>query len=390
MNSLVPPESAAVDLENISLSRKEDWKLWVYAPPLTPPPRLTCRQIAALGPEAIFRYNEARRVWHANLGPIETPQLKLLHRRLKVIVGSNRQFGDKPKDAIAVDAYPGLGKTTAVLAFAKEFHQQQIALRGPMTPDGNERWPVCRVGLTGNTGMLDFNKAMLEFYGHPGTSKGSAAHFARRALDCVLSCQTRLLVVDDLHFLRFRETNGVEISNHFKYIANEFPVTLLFVGVGLARRGLFSEGGTDEDSVMAQLGRRTKRLGLAPFTIDTDERRFEWRQLLLNIEQQLILANVYPGMIADDLSDYLFARSTGHIGSLMSVVRGGCELAALTGAERFTAQLLDEVDMDDSADRARAELDAAISSGRLTTKLGTRRGKRGGTSRPTASRRSKS
>ena len=29
--------------------------------------------------------------------------------------------------------------------------------------------------------------------------------------------------VDDLHFLQWRNSSGIAISNHFKYIANEFP-----------------------------------------------------------------------------------------------------------------------------------------------------------------------
>jgi hypothetical protein len=153
-----------------------------------------------------------------------------LHEDLWDIVDSNAQDGDKAKGAVAIDAFPGLGKTTAVLAFAKEFHLREIKADGPRTLDGHERWPVCRVGLTGNTGMRDFNRAMLEFFAHPGTTRGTAAEFARRALDCVLSCHVKLLVVDDLHFLRWRAKSGVEVSNHFKYIANEFPVTLLFVG----------------------------------------------------------------------------------------------------------------------------------------------------------------
>jgi hypothetical protein len=38
--------------------------------------------------------------------------------------------------------------------------------------------------------------------------------------------------VDDLHFLRWRAKPAVEV-NQFKYIANDFPVTLLYVGVDL-------------------------------------------------------------------------------------------------------------------------------------------------------------
>jgi hypothetical protein len=256
-------------LDNLTLARKEGWRRMVQAPPRAAPEPLSGKQMRALEPAALAAYNRQRREWHANLGPIRTPQLAALHEALWDIVDSNLHDGDKAKGAVAVDAFPGLGKTTAVLAFAKQFHVREIAEHGEDTDEGHERWPVCRVGLTGNTGLKDFNRAMLEFFGHPGALRGTSAQFAHRALDCMLSCQVRLLVVDDLHFLRWNHKTGVEVSNHFKYIANEFPVTLLFVGVGLEAHGLFSEGESYADAVLAQTGRRTTAMGMDPFTITT-------------------------------------------------------------------------------------------------------------------------
>jgi hypothetical protein len=312
-------------------------------------------------------------VWHANLGPLKTPQLVELHEDMWDIVDSNAQDGDKVKGAIAVDAFPGLGKTTAVLAFAKEFHLREIAENGQSTPDGHERLPVCRVGLTGNTGMKDFNRAMLEFYGHSGRHRGTTAQMAHRALDCVQSCHTRLLVIDDLHFLQWGRTNGIEVSNHFKYIANEFPVTLLMVGVGLAAKGLFSEGDSFVDAPLAQTGRRTTPLDMQPFRIDTDQHRQQWRQLLLAIEQRLVLAEKFSGMLANELSDYLFARSTGHIGSLMTLINRGCQRAVRTGVERLDQELMDRVKNDAAAEKARRELELALESRKATTRIGKRR-----------------
>jgi len=299
------------DLSNLTPSRKEDFLLFAETPPRVQPEQLTLRQVKALSEEA--RADRARRlrVWHANLGPFETPQLTDLHEDMWDIIDSNAQDGDKVKGAIAVDAFPGLGKTTAVMAFAKKYHLREIAEKGRFTPDGHERLPVCRVGLTGNTSMKDFNRAMLEFYGHSGRHRGTTAQMAHRALDCVQSCHCRLLIIDDLHFLRWGRTNGIEVSNHFKYIANEFPVTLLMVGVGLAAKGLFSEGDSYDDAPLAQTGRRTTQLDMQPFRIDTDQHRRGWWQLLLATERKLVLADKFPGMLAEELSDYLFARSTG-------------------------------------------------------------------------------
>lgn len=44
--------------------------------------------------------------------------------------------------------------------------------------------------------MKDFNRAMLEFFGHPGRTTGTTAQFAQRALglralDCVMSGSCR-------------------------------------------------------------------------------------------------------------------------------------------------------------------------------------------------------
>jgi len=231
--------SGADNLDNLTLSRKEGWFSFVDAPAAQAPELLDRKTMSALSEQARADYDMRRRHWHANLGPIRTPQLASLHEDMWDIIDSNLQTGDKPKSAIALDAFPGLGKTTVGLTFARDFQRRTITEDGPRTSAGHQRIPVCRVGLTGNTGMLEFNRAMLAFYGHPGNSRGSAAQFAHRALDCMLACETRLLIVDDLHFLRWRNTQGVEISNHFKYIANEFPVTLLFIGVVLGR-GSFS------------------------------------------------------------------------------------------------------------------------------------------------------
>jgi hypothetical protein len=67
-------------------------------------------------------------------------------------------------------------------SFAKKFHRREITAQGSETDAGYEHWPVCRVGLTGNTGMVDFNRAMLSFFAHPGVTRGNAAHFAHRAM----------------------------------------------------------------------------------------------------------------------------------------------------------------------------------------------------------------
>ncbi|BFV54971.1 hypothetical protein KCMC57_up00750 [Kitasatospora sp. CMC57] len=107
---------------------------------------------------------------------------------------------------------------------------------------------------------------------------------------------------------------------------------LLFIGHDLRGKGLYLD---------PQLERRVTPLGLEPFRIEDERGRLQWRSLLLALEQRLVLAEKYPGMLADDLADDLFARTTGHIGSLMTLLMRACERAVRTGEERAEPELID-------------------------------------------------
>ncbi|MDT3444500.1 hypothetical protein [Pseudofrankia sp. BMG5.37] len=171
-----------------------------------------------------------------------------------------------------------------------------------------------------------------------------------------------------MHFLDVNRRDGREVANHFKWLANTFPVTFFFVGVGLRARGLLDEGLTGADAAFSQTARRWNVLSLTPFEIHTESGRRTWRNLLLGIERDLVLAEIGRGAVAQDLSDYLFARSSGHFASLMSLIARGCYRAVKTGAETLTASLLDAVRIDEAAEKARRELHAALGAGRLRSR----------------------
>ena len=354
-----------------TLSTRQGWNEFVTAPPRQQPELLTCPQIRALPEQARLEYEEQRSVWHANIGPLRTPQMRAVHEDLDDIVEANRQDGDKVKGAAVIDAYPGLGKSTIAQVFARNFHHRQVSLYGPVTGTGHDRVPVVHVCLTSSTSKRSFNAMLCRFFGLPGHDKGNAEELGHKAADAVLSCDVRLCVVDDVHFLDPRRRDGRDVANHFKYLANTFPVTFIYVGVGLERRGLVSEGLAAGEEELAQNARRWTTLGVDPFEIETEPGRRTWRQLLLAIEKDLVLAATQPGMVADDLADYLFARSTGHFASLMALVTRGCRRAIRTGTERLTRDLLDHVRNDAAAEAARQELQAAFDTGQLRARPAT-------------------
>ena len=117
--------------------------------------------------------------------------------------------------------------------------------------------------------------------------------------------------------------------------------------------------------MLAQTGRRWPRLELPPFEIASEQGRQHWSGLLKAAERQLVLARARPGMLTG-LADYLFERTSGHIGSFITLITRGCVKAIRTGEEKLTAPLLDSVRIDEASEQARRQLAAAFADGRLS------------------------
>jgi hypothetical protein len=118
--------------------------------------------------------------------------------------------------------------------------------------------------------MWTLNSMLCRFYAHPGAETGNATQLAARAADCLLSCDTKLIIIDDVHFLDLNRRDSRQVANHFKWLANQFPATFMFVGVGLDDRGFLTEGLSVADAAYAQTGRRWTKLTVAPFEIGTE------------------------------------------------------------------------------------------------------------------------
>ena len=80
-----------------SLSTRSGWERFVTAPPRQRPDHLALAQIHKLPEQARAEYEERRSVWHANLGPLRTPQMRAVHEQLDDIVEANRQDGERSR-----------------------------------------------------------------------------------------------------------------------------------------------------------------------------------------------------------------------------------------------------------------------------------------------------
>ncbi|RPE77794.1 MULTISPECIES: ATP-binding protein [unclassified Frondihabitans] len=306
---------------------------------LTKPEQLTLAQLDDLSDRDFDAYNQRRNRWHANPGIIPTPQMTYIKDNLRDIVNTNHHTGEKVRGAIAIDGPPGHGKSTIVNSYLMDFQATEL-VKGARTPDGSERVPIIRISLKERSTDKEIGQKMCTFLGLP--TNGSSKEIHDRLLRAVKACRTRIIFIDEIQFLSMEGASGRRMQNYFKFLANEFPVTLVFAGHGVRAANSMLEGGA-RDAAREQTESRWTYLDVAPFRIDTEENRLAWWELLLNLEDRLVLSDKYRGMLSEEFADYVFARTQGRIQSVFTLVNRAAGRAIYTGEERFSRALLDAV-----------------------------------------------
>ena len=321
------------------LADKAGWDGFVNAAPRADLQLLTRAELAALSVEDREDYDEARMVWNANLPTVKTQQL---------VMASNRRDADRLRGSVVIDASPGLGKTTIATRYARDFHRRTYRRLGAKTGSGSQRLLVAFVPLSAGITLKGLNQKILAFYGHPAANRASSTRLGALAVDCVNECETQLIVIDDLHFIDFRHRNGQEVSNHLKGLANEMPVTFIYVGVRLREKRFFDEGILGCDAVYAQTSPGATQCEVAPFGIGTTAGLRAWTELRAAIETHLKLVDARPRMLTKHAKE-LHRRTQGHIASLTNLIDRVCYLAIATGVETITADLLAAAVADNAA-----------------------------------------
>lgn len=335
--------------KRFNMATKHGWDAFAQSAARPSLDRLTMRELQGLSEDEREDYDEARMVWNANPPAVKTAQLSNAFEVIEQVMASNRRDGDRLRGSVVIDAAPALGKTTIATRYAREFHRRTLRRHGPSTQADHQRLPVAFVPLDAGITLKGLNQKILSFYGHPGATRASTSRLGALAVDCVRSCETQLIIIDDIHFIDFKHRNGRDVSNHLKGLANEMPVTFIYVGVRLTEKRFFDEGLIGEDASYAQTSRRSTRVPIAPFSISSDAGFRAWVQLLSTLESHLILLNAAPGMLVSHAKE-LHRRTQGHIGSLTNLLDRASYVAIRSGVEQITAEVLAAATGDNAAE----------------------------------------
>ena len=331
------------------ITTRGGWTNYVHRPPREPFETLTHREMDPLDEDELDDYNAARTIWNSNLPTVKTQQLTRAFSIMDQVMASNVRDSEQQRTNIVIDAAPGLGKTTISQRYARQFHRGIERRHGTRTATGNLRVPAAFFSVKGATTLKGLNQRLLNFYGHPAAKATmTSQRLEDLAVDCVASCETRLIVIDELHFVDFRHRNGIELSNHLKSWSNDMPVTFIYVGVNLRAKRFFDERMAGDNITYTQTSSRSVRCDVVPHDISTTPGFRAWVDLLTTFETHLMLCDHHPGMLAEQAND-IYRRTHGRIGSLTGLLNRACQVAIATGAEAITPDVLDQVVLDRAA-----------------------------------------
>lgn len=357
--------AVALELEDdrASITTKDGFRRFVYAPERARPTRHSAEALQAMSGKSKAAYDEVRREWHSNLGPYETVALEGVFEGVDEVVSTNRQAPNLVRPGVVIDGPAGTGKTTAIQTWSGRYHRESLDKHGEYAAEGFERLPVCFISLTSGMTPKGLNQAICDFYALP--LNGSAVSLGRRFERAIANHGTRVLVLDDIHFINATTVSGRNLSDHLKHIMSVANVTLLLTGIDVKNTGLLPTTGTPSRST-AQTGRR---LTLVP--VDTyrsaDTR---WKSLVKAFEANIVLAHPTPRLLAEDLSAYLYDRTQGSVSSLAMLLSRAAGRAIRTGDEKLSPQLLGAVRIDVESERRRTHvsLDGTQQASRRTTR----------------------
>lgn len=334
-----------------NLGTKQGWIDFVNGAPRADFATLSRAQMSELDDDTLDDYNTARGVWNANGPVIKTPQLQRVNAVFEQVMASSHRDGDSLRGSVVLDSLPGLGKTTSATRFGRTFDRRERRRYGHLTAGGSPRLPVAFIPLTADMSLKDLNKKLLRFYQHPSATRATRADLGNLAVDSVAEAETRLIILDDLHFIDFKHRNGAALSNHLKWLANEMAATFIYVGVGLSRKQFFDEGLHPTEAAYAQTSRRATRCSMSPFSIESDAGMRAWLDMLAVLERHVKLADARPGMITDHARE-IFRRTQGYMVSVTTLVERACSVAISTGAEVIDSAVLSDVVIDNAAQNA--------------------------------------
>jgi len=323
------------------------------------PDMLTDAEFAALTDLERAQHDRDRILYTSGGIVISTPHVieasRLLTQAFALNVGRNSGHV-----GLMLNGDSTVGKTETSKALMRMVHAQYKRMCSDFA--SRDQIPVVYVSVPAASNGKLLMKTFADFLGLPIMERESMGMIRSRVVQALIAAGTQLIVVDELQNLAGRSMGLGESVDVLKNLHNELPATFVYAGIGLTNGPLLS--GLKGQQLR---GRFTvldmDRLNLS----DTDDRK-TWSQLISAFEKKLPLRHQELGTLKK-LSNYLFLRTSGSVGSLAKLLSGST-IELITNPkhtdERLTENVMDTIKLDQFAEE-NYKLKKASLSGRNAT-----------------------
>lgn len=340
-----------------------DSQIWhnycVSAPPMSPL-ILTVKQWAALSDLDYELQSEALEQWLGHVY-IDTPELKAITHTMTRTVRANAFSPPGAKNIVALSGRNLAGKSTLAKRWARSIYRDSIK-DSPLDDRGRpvgrpaRGWevdfcPVVFLNMGAGAKMAAFDRLILSFFGLP--TDGRVGELTASAVKAIQRHRTKVLVIDDAHFIKTVCKDARDVLDHIKKINTEIGevgATLVLVGADLTDNALAQD---------PQIAGRMKLRVFPEYEIDRAEEQCAWQRIVRDLENQVLphLPAGKPGMLFTELAGELWCRTQGYLGDLRELVCEATILATQDRSHRIQRKHLDMIDLS-----VRAELEEKNSS----------------------------
>lgn len=313
------------------------------------PEVLTRGQLRKLSAAARDEHDRSRLRWTNGGLTINTPQLvTAVHEAEKIVLSnSGKNSGAR---GLLLNGESTMGKTTTLEAIVQRIASHYRKYNPAYIEEG--LIPIMFIDVPPDATPKSMLREVCRFLGLPFVSHQTLDQMAHMVTDVLRSVDIQLVIVDEIHNLARNTPGNGGSADVLKMLSNQTGATFVYAGINVDRNGLLA------GDRGRQIAGRFVRKEMAPFSRANEGDRADWNAVLTTFESGLPLADLPKGTLTS-ISDYLFERTAGSIGTLSYLLRQAT-IDAIRGSaqdgqpEVITRPLLDEITVDSAAEAWRS------------------------------------
>ncbi|WP_292933152.1 TniB family NTP-binding protein [Noviherbaspirillum sp.] len=259
---------------------------------------------------------------------IPHPNFDLAVSRLRRTIELSRN-GAEPRHMLLVGE-SGTGKT-----WLAQYLSSLYLPRIDNASKANTVIPILLVNTPSIPTLKGLAEAILIALGDPLYYRGTASDKRQRALELLMKCEVKFIVIDEFqHFLDHGKYNSLtSVTDWLKRFIDDANTPCLLMGLPRCEEILQAN---------EQLRRRfSTKLKLPVFSIDTHAGECEFRGILKQIDRSLPTEHL-SGLAEIDLARRLYFASNGLLGYLRKLITGAFELMVSENSTAINVYLLEQ------------------------------------------------